>query len=50
MQAVEHKRHMKEKFGEDAFISLDFEEVLIFYVPVNIEIPFEKFKVARDLE
>lgn len=44
-----YKKHMIDKFGEDAIISFDFEEILKVYDPVNIEIPYEKFEIAKDI-
>jgi hypothetical protein len=44
-----HKRYMIEKYGEDAFISLDFEGVCEAYEPVNIEITREQYDHAIDL-
>ena len=44
-----HKQYMIDKFGKDAIVSFDMEEILKVYVPVNIEIPYEKFKLAKSL-
>ncbi|WP_108669531.1 hypothetical protein [Peribacillus acanthi] len=44
-----HKKYMIDKFGEDATVTFDFEEILKVYEPVNIEISYEKFEVAKDL-
>ena len=46
---AEHKRLMVEKFGKDAFISMDFEAVCEQYEPINIEITPEKFEYAKEL-
>ena len=44
-----HKKYMIDKFGEDAIVTFDFDEILKVYEPENIEIPYEKFEVAKDL-
>jgi hypothetical protein len=46
---AEHKRRMLEKFGNDAFISMDFEAVCEHYEPVNIEITQEQYAYAKEL-
>lgn len=44
-----HKKYMIDKFGEDAFVSFDFEEILKVYEPQNIEISYGTFEIAKDL-
>ena len=46
---AEHKRRMIERFGENAFIGLDFEAVCEHYEPVNIEITQEQYEYALAL-
>jgi hypothetical protein len=46
---AEHKRLLVERFGEDAFISLDFEGVCEAYEPVNIGITQEQYAHAKEL-
>lgn len=46
---AEHKRRMIERFGEGAFISMDFEEVCDRYDPVVIEITGKQYEDAEDL-
>jgi len=46
---AEHKKFMHERFGENAFIGLDFEGVCEAYEPVNIEITQEQYKYAQSL-
>jgi hypothetical protein len=46
---IEFNRHMIEKFGDSAFISLDFEGVCEAYEPVNIEISYEQYKYAIEM-
>ncbi|MNW46850.1 hypothetical protein D3C74_241640 [compost metagenome] len=43
------KKIMIEKYGDNAFISLDFEGVCEAYEPVNIEITQEQYKYALDM-
>ncbi len=38
------KEHMVKKFGEDAFISLDFQEVCKYYEPINIDISQKQYE------
>lgn len=45
-----HKKHLTEKYGDNAFISLDFEGVCEAYEPVNIEITQEQYDYAFDQE
>lgn len=44
-----HKKYMLDKFGEDTFVSFDFEEILKVYEPKNVEIPYGTFEIAKDL-
>jgi len=44
-----HKKNMIEKFGTDAFVSFDIEEILKEYEPKNIGIPLGKFEIAKSL-
>ncbi|WP_416149476.1 hypothetical protein ACM26V_00305 [Salipaludibacillus sp. HK11] len=44
-----HKKFMIEKFGKDAIVSFDFEEILKVYEPVNIEISLEKFEASKEM-
>lgn len=44
-----HKKFMIEKYGENAFISLDFEGVCGAYEPVNIEVTQEQYDYAKDM-
>lgn len=43
------KQALIERFGPDAFISMDFEAVCEHYEPVNIEITQEQFEYAQEL-
>lgn len=43
------KQKMTEEYGEDAFVSLDFEGVCEQYEPINIEITQEQYEYAKDL-
>lgn len=43
------KEHMVEKFGEDAFISMDFEGICEQYEPVNIDITQTQYDYAKRL-
>ena len=43
------RRAIQERFGPDAFIGLDFDQVVKDYEPVNIEISIEKFEYAKNL-
>lgn len=43
------KQMMIEKFGDDAFISLDFDAVCEHYEPINIEITQEQYEYAKEL-
>lgn len=46
---AEYKRVMQERFGPDAFIGLDFDQVVKDYEPVNIEISLDQFEYAKHL-
>jgi hypothetical protein len=46
---LDHKKQMIERFGDSAFISLDFDDVLAAYEPVNIEITQEQYQIAKEL-
>ncbi|XQY90661.1 hypothetical protein ACNRWW_14135 [Metabacillus sp. HB246100] len=48
-ESEELKKFMIKKFGDAAFVSFDFEEILKVYEPINIEISYEKFEIAKDL-
>lgn len=43
------KENLIERFGADAFISMDFETVCEHYEPVNIEITQEQYEHAKEL-
>lgn len=43
-----HKKRMVERFGDNAFISLDFDDVLEAYEPINIEITQEQYEYAKE--
>lgn len=43
------KQKMTEEYGEDAFISMDFDAVSEHYEPVNIEITQEQYEYAKEL-
>ena len=46
---ADHKKNMIDKYGDNAFISLDFEGVCEAYEPVNIEITQEQYEHAKSL-
>lgn len=46
---ADHKKALIKRFGENPFISLDFEAVCEAYEPVNIEITQEKHDIAKSL-
>lgn len=46
---TKHKEHMIKQFGEDAFISMDFEGICEQYEPVNIEISQTQYEYAKQL-
>ena len=46
---AEHKRLMVERFGDSAFISLDFEGVCEAYEPFNTAITLEQYNYAKKL-
>lgn len=46
---ADYKKAMIERYGDNAFISLDFEEVLKAYEPVKIEITQEQYEYAKSL-
>ncbi|MEN2465935.1 hypothetical protein [Ornithinibacillus sp. JPR2-1] len=48
--SINHKKTMRERFGDDAVINFDVEEWLKHYTPVNIEITQEQFDKARELD
>jgi hypothetical protein len=47
--SAEHKKHMIEKFGDNAMISFDVEEWLKHYDPVHLEITRKQFNHAKEI-
>ncbi|CAM4100348.1 hypothetical protein L1N85_10850 [Paenibacillus alkaliterrae] len=43
------KQILTKKYGNDAFISMDFEGVCEAYEPINIEITKEQYEYAKEL-
>ena len=44
-----YKRALQERFGPDAHLGLDFDQVVKDYEPVNIEISADQFEYAKHL-
>lgn len=44
-----HKKYMLDRFGPDAMVSFDMEEILKIYEPVHLEITQEQYKHALSL-
>ena len=48
-ESAAHKKIMRDKFGPDAMVSFDMEEILNFYDPVHLEITKEQYEHALEL-
>ncbi|WP_077623824.1 hypothetical protein [Sediminibacillus massiliensis] len=44
-----HKKFLKDKFGDDAYVSFDVKAWLEIYEPINLDITSEQFEHAFDL-
>ena len=49
-QGNEHKKNLIERFGDGAFVSLDFDEILKQYEPVEKVISESDFEHAKNLD
>lgn len=45
---LDYKKRMIEKYGDSAFISMDFEKVLEAYEPMRLEITQEQYEAAKE--
>lgn len=48
-ESAAHKKIMREKFGPDAMVTLDMEEILKFYEPVHLEITKDQHDHALEI-
>jgi hypothetical protein len=48
-ESAAHKKNMHDKFGPDAMVSFDMEEILEHYEPLYLEITQEQYEIALSL-